>query len=246
MADAGLPLLLGMIALGFRHGFDWDHIAAITDITSTTTTSHADVDVPAGAPVVPRGHSEHLTQHEHSHVHASTTHAIRESRFAHEQRHAIALATLYALGHASMVVVLGIAAIAFAAILPEWIDPILERVVGFTLVLLGVWVLYSLVEAIRGGGRVRLRSRWMLAFDLVRYGWGRIVHGTRTGTARTPRSTGRAPRTRSGSSTASARRRDRKRCCSPASPARAGPARGSSSSSPSPSGSSSRTASSRS
>ena len=28
-------LLLGMVALGFRHGFDWDHIAAITDITTS-------------------------------------------------------------------------------------------------------------------------------------------------------------------------------------------------------------------
>ena len=37
-----LTLLLGMAALGFRHGFDWDHIAAITDITSTTSASHTE------------------------------------------------------------------------------------------------------------------------------------------------------------------------------------------------------------
>ena len=34
----GLTLLTTALALGFRHGIDWDHIAAITDITSTTTT----------------------------------------------------------------------------------------------------------------------------------------------------------------------------------------------------------------
>ncbi len=27
------------LALGIRHGIDWDHIAAITDITSTTAAS---------------------------------------------------------------------------------------------------------------------------------------------------------------------------------------------------------------
>ena len=27
------------VALGLRHGIDWDHIAAITDITSTTTST---------------------------------------------------------------------------------------------------------------------------------------------------------------------------------------------------------------
>lgn len=169
-----------MIALGFRHGFDWDHIAAISDITGTTTASHADVRVGAGAPLTARGHDEHVTDHEHSHDGARRAHVIRESRFAHEQRHALGLATLYALGHASMVVLLGVLALLFAAILPEWVDPILERVVGVTLVLLGAWVLFSVVQAIRGGGDFRLRSRWMLVFDLARHGWGALqarVHG---------------------------------------------------------------------
>jgi len=31
----GIALLLSAFALGFRHGIDWDHIAAITDITSS-------------------------------------------------------------------------------------------------------------------------------------------------------------------------------------------------------------------
>src|SRR3990170_1906912 len=34
-----LGVLGGAFALGLRHGIDWDHIAAITDITSTTTSS---------------------------------------------------------------------------------------------------------------------------------------------------------------------------------------------------------------
>lgn len=180
MDGALAAVLLGMIALGFRHGFDWDHIAAITDITSTTSASHADVDVPVGAPVAAAGHGGHVVDHDHSHDSASVVHAVRESRFTHEQRHALGLATLYALGHAAMVVVLGVAALLFAAILPEWVDPILEKVVGVTLVLLGIWVLFSVTQYLRGKGELRLRSRWMLLFDFARYGWGALqarVHG---------------------------------------------------------------------
>jgi hypothetical protein len=177
-----ITLLLGMAALGFRHGFDWDHIAAITDITSTTTAGHTDVDVPAGSPVTPHGHDA-SEMRGHVHVHAgapSAAHSFGESRFAHEQRHAIGLASLYALGHASVVVALGTLALLVGAILPAWVDPILERVVGVTLVLLGAWVIYSVVQYTRGKGEFRMRSRWMLVFDLARNGWDALqarVHG---------------------------------------------------------------------
>ncbi|MEX2047823.1 MAG: hypothetical protein WEE03_11720 [Chloroflexota bacterium] len=176
-------LLLGMTALGFRHGFDWDHIAAITDITSTTSAGHAEVDVPAASPVTPHGHDAgEMRGHAHDHAPSGpgTMHAFGESRFAHEQRHAIGLASLYALGHALVVVVLGVLALTLGAVLPEWLDPILEKVVGVTLVLLGVWVIYSVVQYLRGKGEFRLRSRWMLAFDLARNAWGALqarIHG---------------------------------------------------------------------
>ena len=155
-----LTLLLGMAALGFRHGFDWDHIAAITDITSTTSASHTEADVPAGSPMPAHGHEpDEQRGHVHAHKPAGpgAMHALGESRFAHEERHAIGLATLYALGHASVVTVLGIAAL-----------------------LLGAWVLFSVWQYMRGKGEFRLRSRWMLVFDFVRYGWEALqarVHG---------------------------------------------------------------------
>ena len=174
-----LGLLAGMAVLGFRHGFDWDHIAAITDITSTTTTAHTDEDVSAIAPMPRHGHDE-PAEHGHTHSDAGALHVLSESRFAHEQRHAIALASLYALGHASVVLVLGILALALGAILPGWVDPILERVVGVTLVLLGGWVIISVLQYLRGKGEFRMRSRWMLVFDGVRYAWERLqakVHG---------------------------------------------------------------------
>ena len=175
-----LGLLAGMAVLGFRHGFDWDHIAAITDITSTTTASHADSDLPAIAPMARHEHDAGPVEHGHAHDGAGAIHVLSESRFAHEQRHAIGLASLYALGHASVVLALGILALVVGTVLPDWVDPILERVVGVTLVLLGIWVLISVVQYLRGKGEFRMRSRWMLVFDGVRYGWDRLqarIHG---------------------------------------------------------------------
>ena len=84
------------------------------------------------------------------------------------------------LGHGVVVIGLGIAALSFGAILPEWLDPIMGRVVGLTLVALGVWVLYSVYRYARGGESFRLRSRWMLVFDGIRYAWRRFgarLHG---------------------------------------------------------------------
>ena len=49
-----------------------------------------------------------------------------------------------------------------------------------TLVLLGAWVLFSVYQYTRGKGEFRMRSRWMLVFDFVRYGWSALqarIHG---------------------------------------------------------------------
>ncbi len=188
---AGIGVLLTGLALGIRHGIDWDHIAAITDITSTT----------AAARVAEAAHAEqHETVSGHHHGHggavemrahdrgpgaATLAPAPRGttpvgSRLGREQIEAIQLGTLYALGHGAVVIGLGIAALTFGAILPAWLDPIMGRVVGLTLLGLGVWVLYSVYRYARGGESFRLRSRWMLVFDGIRYGWRRLqarLHG---------------------------------------------------------------------
>ncbi len=193
-----IALLLGMAALGFRHGFDWDHIAAITDITSTTTAGHTEADVPVIAAMPAHGHERsELALRAHHHAQGpGAMHALAESRWAHEQRHAVGLASLYAFGHAFVVVLLGTAALLLNAILPEWVDPILERVVGATLVLLGLWVLFSVYQYVRGKGDFRLRSRWMLVFDFVKYGWGALqarIHGHEH--TQSPHATQYGPRT---------------------------------------------------
>ena len=181
MADGGLIALAGLgITLGLRHGIDWDHIAAITDITGSAVS---DAEADSARPVAPRRpHAEGL------HLATATGYgsmvvadaprggetAVADptpARRWRETRAGFFLATLYALGHAAMVVVLGLLAIWASQILPAWIDPIMERLVGVTLLLLGGWIIYSLA---RYGRSFRLQSRWMLLFSLVRRGWHRL------------------------------------------------------------------------
>jgi cytochrome c biogenesis protein CcdA len=86
--------------LGFRHGFDYDHIAAISDITS-----------------------------------------MEPSR-----RTAMRMGFVYILGHAVTLGALGAAVILFQHALPARIDRWAERAVGATLILLGLYVLGSLLR----------------------------------------------------------------------------------------------------
>jgi len=107
------------LVFGFRHGFDWDHLAALTDLTGSQATP----------------------------------------------RRSMWLATLYALGHAAMVVALGGAAILFAEQVPESVDLAMERLVGASLIGLGGWMVWT---AWRTRGAPPLRSRWMLLIGAVR------------------------------------------------------------------------------
>lgn len=113
--------LLSAAVLGFRHGFDYDHIAAITDITSLETSP-------------PRAMRMGLT---------------------------------YVLGHAATVAVLGGAVIGFQRSLPPKIDGWAERLVGLTLVMLGLYVLGSMLrqkESFRPRSRAALMIggfRWL-------------------------------------------------------------------------------------
>jgi high-affinity nickel-transport protein len=164
----GIALLGTALTLGIRHGIDWDHIAAITDIASTTTTAASDAsgsnfaDGPGAAPSV-------MAMVDGGGAAVGTlTLAPRLLAVPRLALRPLGLASLYALGHAFVVVLLGLLALNFDAILPDWIDPLMERVVGVTLLVLGGWVAYSLVRFWRGAGDFRLRSRWMLVFAGVR------------------------------------------------------------------------------
>lgn len=117
-AALDIGLITTSAVYGFRHGIDWDHLAALGDIGAT------------------------------------------EPRRAR----ALRLSSLYALGHAAVVFVLGAAAIALAAKLPAAVDGAMERVVGATLLLLGG---YAVIGLARHGSEFRLRSRWMVLADVV-------------------------------------------------------------------------------
>ncbi len=135
-----LPIGLVVTAFGFgvRHGFDWDHIAAISDLSGS----------------------------------------------AESRRRGLALSMMYALGHAAAVLVLGLIIVVIGSSIPDQVaDPLerwMGRVVGFTLVALGLWIL---IELVRKGRDFRLRSRWML-----------VLQGTFAGVRRVHRSLD--PRTR--------------------------------------------------
>jgi high-affinity nickel-transport protein len=92
--------LFSAAVLGFRHGFDYDHIAAISDITSVET----------------------------------------------DRKRAMRMGLVYVLGHAFMVAVLGGVVIFFQRSLPKSIDNWAERAVGLTLVVLGLYVLGTLLR----------------------------------------------------------------------------------------------------
>ena len=114
----GLDVLLvgTTFLLGLRHGVDWDHISAITDLTGAE----------------PR------------------------------RRRAGKVAILYALGHGAAVLALGALAVAAGERLPTWIDPLMERVVGATLLVLAVAVART---AWSSSGRPR--SRGLLLLDAL-------------------------------------------------------------------------------
>lgn len=188
-ADAGnIALLVTALVLGLRHGIDWDHLAAITDITSTTSAAEAAEVEHEEVHELGQGHAhEHggdaeLRTHgsEAAHAPHDPHTPVKHRSFLQLERQPVILGTLYALGHGVMVAILGAIALSFGALLPDWVDPLMGRIVGLTLVLLGVFVFVSLYNYARHGSEFRLRSRWMLVFDGVRYGWRRFqawLHG---------------------------------------------------------------------
>jgi high-affinity nickel-transport protein len=69
-----------------------------------------------------------------------------------------------------MVIVLGLLAILLGTTLPNGIDRYMESIVGVTLILLAIWVFWSLIH---NRENFRMQSRWMLLFRTFRrtYHW---------------------------------------------------------------------------
>ncbi len=127
--------LLSAAVLGFRHGLDYDHIAAITDISS---------------------------------VQSKPSDAMR-------------FGLLYVAGHATTVALLGSAAVVFRLSLPAASDRWAERLVGITLLVLGVYVLGTFFRpSTHSHARPRTRITLLINGALWIY-WrlSRIFGGTR-------------------------------------------------------------------
>jgi hypothetical protein len=127
--------LFSAAVLGFRHGLDYDHIAAISDISSV------------------------------------------QSR----PRDAMHYGLLYVSGHAATVALLGSAAVAFRITLPPASDRWAERMVGITLLLLGIYVLGTFFRPSSHSHRPKTRITLLLNGILWIY-WrlSRLFGGSRT------------------------------------------------------------------
>jgi high-affinity nickel-transport protein len=198
----GVGVFGAALALGLRHGIDWDHIAAITDITSASTAAAGEEEEGwlLGEPGVMLTDESHHHSHSHSagqeheeagggsslypHAHGGNgTVTLAEPRSGIEvlthnlpeaHRQGIWLGSLYAVGHATVVIILGVIAIVAAGFLPTWVDPVMEKLVGVTLIFLAVYLFYSVYRYYQGGGEFRMRSRWMLIFAGARNAWSWI------------------------------------------------------------------------
>ena len=123
---SGPLVIITALAVGIRHGIDWDHVAAITDITSTQD------DIKRG----------------------------------------ILYSFLYGLGHAGVVSFIALGILFSGLTLPGSIESVMEVVVGITLVLLGMYVIYSMY--MRRDGHFRLLPRWALLANGILNTWGFI------------------------------------------------------------------------
>jgi high-affinity nickel-transport protein len=123
LGDWKIDAALGScLLLGMRHGFDYDHFAAISDITAVQ----------------------------------------------HNWRSGLRLGMTYALGHAFTVVTLGILVLELHLGLPEGLDHWTERLIGLTLIVLGIGVVAGILRKdAHGHSHGRIESRLAIAINGV-------------------------------------------------------------------------------
>lgn len=118
--------LFSCALLGLRHGFDYDHLAAISDITAVQTS----------------------------------------------WKQGMRLGVTYALGHALTVVTLGALVIMLHIPLPARLDNWTERLIGATLIVLGIGVIANLIK--HSHSHAAIQSRWAILISGLQYAWWRV------------------------------------------------------------------------
>jgi high-affinity nickel-transport protein len=121
LGDWKIDAALGScLLLGLRHGFDYDHLAAISDIT-----------------------------------------AVQRNWLS-----GLRLGMTYALGHAFTVAALGVAVLELHIGLPTGLDHWTERIIGFTLIVLGIGVVAGIMRKHpHGHPHSRIESRLAIAIN---------------------------------------------------------------------------------
>lgn len=119
--------LFSCAVLGLRHGFDYDHLAAISDIT-----------------------------------------AVQDN-----WKQGMRLGITYALGHALTVVVLGAMVVMLHIPLPARLDNWTERLIGVTLIILGIGVVANLIR--HSHSHAAMRSRWAILISGCQHAWWRVT-----------------------------------------------------------------------
>ncbi|MBA4027511.1 MAG: hypothetical protein C0473_04640 [Cyanobacteria bacterium DS3.002] len=132
------------LGLGLRHGLDFDHIAAIADLVGSNAGD------------------------------ASSTQKPKDKNHSVAKIQSCLIAISYASGHAAVVAILGLCALLFSAILPSWIDPLIEKLVGASLIFLGSWMLYCLFRKAQNNNSLAIPSRGRLLLDLILAGKERL------------------------------------------------------------------------
>lgn len=129
-ADWKIDAALGScLLLGLRHGFDYDHLAAISDIT-----------------------------------------AVQRN-----WRSGLRLGITYALGHAFTVSALGIAVLELHMGLPQGLDNWTGRLIGLTLIVLGIGVAAGILRKdAHGHSHARVESRLAIAINGILWGAWRL------------------------------------------------------------------------
>lgn len=119
-------VFLTSIFLGFRHGFDYDHMVAITNVANTQA----------------------------------------------RKKQAMLLTMSYSLGHALVVISIGVSIILLGISIPQILDDFMGKAVGATLIILGIYIVYHLAK--KGKKEFHAATRFTIIANSILYVYSKL------------------------------------------------------------------------